>query len=56
MFKKSLKIHRNIKNRSIFLKTGTNMRYNMGDNLIDVSLGYPKGQGHGSHICDLQNM
>jgi hypothetical protein len=27
----------------------------MGDNPIDVSLAYPKGQGHGSHICDLQN-
>jgi hypothetical protein len=31
------------------------MKYNMGDNLIDVSCAYPKGQGHGSHICVLQN-
>jgi hypothetical protein len=32
------------------------MKYNMGDNLIDVSGAYPKGQGHGSHICVLLNM
>jgi hypothetical protein len=43
------------KKRYIFLKTGTNMKYNMGDNLINVSCAYPKGQGHGSHICVLQN-
>jgi hypothetical protein len=55
MFKKPSKIHRKIKNRLIFLKTGTNMEYNMGDNLIDVSCAYPKGQGHGSHICVLLN-
>jgi hypothetical protein len=50
-----LKIHRKIKNRWILLKTGTNMEYNMSDNLIDVSCAYPKGQGHGSHIYVLQN-
>jgi hypothetical protein len=32
------------------------MEYKMGDNLIDVSCAYPKGQGHGSHICVLENM
>jgi hypothetical protein len=41
--------------RYIFLKTSTIMKYNMGDNLIDVSCAYPKGQGHGSHICVFQN-
>jgi hypothetical protein len=55
MFKKPLKIHRKIKNRWILLQTGTNMEYNMGDHLIDVSGAYPKGQGHGSHICVLLN-